>query len=136
MREDQRLYLDCQISHSDHNLTLKAPFTLWRKLLRTCGEMLRSLFYRKLGLRGTRDQPTFSRENQAIPASGSPTASFLWTPRAYHLSPQNSTHHIQDCVPANDTLWSKRRLCHDAQWVFIKLAAWRGCDMMKGGVGC
>lgn len=80
--------------------------------------------------------PCSQEENQAIPASDSPAASFLWTPRAYHLSPQNSTQHIQDCVPADDTLRSKRRLRHDAQWVFIKLAAWTGCDMMKGGVGC
>ena len=33
-------------------------------------------------------------------------------------------------------LQSKGRLRHNAQWVFIKLAAWTGCDMMKGGVGC
>ena len=61
MREDQCLYLIFRAHYSDHNLTLKAPFALWLKLLRTCAEMLRSLFYRKLRLRGAGDQPTFSR---------------------------------------------------------------------------
>ena len=71
-----------------------------------------------------------------MPASGSTAASFLWTPGARHLSPQNSTRHIQDHVPANDALWSRGRCRHGAQWVFIKLVLWTGWDGMEDGVDC